>query len=161
MIMWRCVMATGGRLHYWVSSCFILIAFCVFYFKLIAGEKNNRANKQTKHHKPAGLPGRRLCTGSVHWPCIKVRVPSYFSQLCHWLWSWPPHFSVLTCKQLLPPKSKEAISLCSITSCIRGAVPSAAAHICASVRSVGWWKFRSRAHLSPMGNSSCNTEWSS
>lgn len=44
MIMWRCVMATGGRLRYWVSSYFILIAFCVFCLMLwrVGGENKQK-----------------------------------------------------------------------------------------------------------------------
>lgn len=45
MIMWRCVMAIGGRLHYWVSSYLILIAFCVFLMLWRVVGKNKQ--KQT------------------------------------------------------------------------------------------------------------------
>lgn len=38
-------MATGGRLRYWVSSCFVLIAFHVLFLELIGEKKpTNRYN---------------------------------------------------------------------------------------------------------------------
>lgn len=54
MIMWRCVMATGGRLPYWVSNCFIWIAFFFVLLKLIVeGKMNKNPNtiKKKKHNK--------------------------------------------------------------------------------------------------------------
>lgn len=62
MIMWRCVMATGGRLRYWVSSCFIFIAFHMFFWKLTGGKKP----KQTQTF----LYPEGAYVQPVHWPSM-------------------------------------------------------------------------------------------
>lgn len=61
MIMWRCVMATGGRLRYWVSSYFILIAFCVFFLMLwrVGGENKTETNFSFMWKEPRSSQ----CTG--------------------------------------------------------------------------------------------------
>lgn len=52
-------MATGGRLRYWVSSCFILIASHVFFLMLrgVGGWKQTKPN--------LSLPGRSLRSASA------------------------------------------------------------------------------------------------
>lgn len=59
-------MATGGRLRYWVSSCFLLIAFCGFFMMLrgVGGSKQ----KQTFLH----LGGAYIWP--VQWPSISVSI---------------------------------------------------------------------------------------
>lgn len=61
-------MATGGRLHYWVSSCFILIAFLMFFLMLrgLCGGGNNQ--KQTVLY----LAGAYV--QPEHWPSINVSI---------------------------------------------------------------------------------------
>lgn len=60
-------MATGGRLHCWVSGCFILIAFCVFLLMLreVGGE-----NKQKQTFLYLG----RASVEPVYWPSINVSI---------------------------------------------------------------------------------------
>lgn len=56
-------MATGGRLPYWVSNCFILIAFFFVLLKLIVeGKMNKNPNTiKKKNTTKLSLPERNLC----------------------------------------------------------------------------------------------------
>ena len=60
-------MATGGRLHYWVSSCIILIAFHVF-FLMLRGVRGENKQKQTFLY----LGGAYV--QPVRWPSINVSI---------------------------------------------------------------------------------------
>lgn len=60
-------MATGGRLPYWVSNCFILIAFFFVLLKLIVeGKMNKNPNTiKKKNTTKLSLPERNLCPSRV------------------------------------------------------------------------------------------------
>lgn len=60
-------MATGGRLHYWVSRSFILIAFHVFFLML------NRVARENKQ-KQTFLYLEGAYVQPVHWPPINVSI---------------------------------------------------------------------------------------
>lgn len=71
MIMWRCVMATGGRLPYWVSNCFILIAFFFVLLKLIVeGKMNKNPNTIKKKTQQNFLYLKGTCVQAEYWSLV-------------------------------------------------------------------------------------------
>lgn len=60
-------MATGGRLRYWVSSCFVLIAFHVLFLELIGGKKPHKQIQPFLYLEGAYVQ-------PVHWPASNVSI---------------------------------------------------------------------------------------
>lgn len=136
MIMWRCVMATGGRLRYWVSSCFILIAFCVFFLMLWRewlGETNrNKLSFAWKEPRSSHCTGHPLVSpsrdvGCIHsiWSMLQAfwlqRLYSFLFQLEKWgregseagpwLWLKMSSLEFCYCSFLSPGKNCQAVRM--------------------------------------------------